>query len=342
MGLGGNRRASILYLTERGTTWTSAGACSSAAGKSGSVPADSSGTAAVRPWPPTWSSNAATAKPRPCWRGAIPSTSTPSAAASGRGAFTARAGLGLAVRRPVIYRGLFATGFFQSLYRAAPAGLALMVRLPGIPCAGQSAPAGIVRPVSLFQAPGGGRSGPFLPGFASRRRRRRGWRATRSAGGPVPWWPSSFSCNPSSAAGRATAAASGSVRPRPVRWKPWNRSPARRATRNSVKHNTGPAPGWTAWSSWPASSPGWKSAAGSSAWTPAGAILTRRSSAAAGPRSNWPPWRSRIPAENRCCAAVCARHGRSPRGWPFLPCWAWSWWSSAVCAARFAGSGYYC
>jgi hypothetical protein len=32
------------------------------------------------------------------------------------------AGLGVALRRPVIYRGLFATGFFQSLYRAAPAG----------------------------------------------------------------------------------------------------------------------------------------------------------------------------------------------------------------------------
>ena len=32
------------------------------------------------------------------------------------------AGLGLAARRPVIYRGLFATGFFQSLCRAAPAG----------------------------------------------------------------------------------------------------------------------------------------------------------------------------------------------------------------------------
>jgi glycosyltransferase involved in cell wall biosynthesis len=31
------------------------------------------------------------------------------------------AGLGLALSRPVIYRGLFATGFFQSLYRAAPA-----------------------------------------------------------------------------------------------------------------------------------------------------------------------------------------------------------------------------
>ena len=36
------------------------------------------------------------------------------------------AGRGLAVRRPIIYRGLFATGFFQSLYRAAPAGLPML------------------------------------------------------------------------------------------------------------------------------------------------------------------------------------------------------------------------
>jgi cellulose synthase/poly-beta-1,6-N-acetylglucosamine synthase-like glycosyltransferase len=37
-----------------------------------------------------------------------------------RGRIYGPAGLGLTLRRPVIYRGLFATGFFQSLYQAAP------------------------------------------------------------------------------------------------------------------------------------------------------------------------------------------------------------------------------
>ena len=43
-----------------------------------------------------------------------------------RGRIYGAAGPGLAVRRPIIYRGLFATGFFQSLYRAAPAVLPML------------------------------------------------------------------------------------------------------------------------------------------------------------------------------------------------------------------------
>ncbi|MGD0410801.1 MAG: glycosyltransferase [Verrucomicrobiota bacterium] len=43
-----------------------------------------------------------------------------------RGRIYGAAAPGLTVRRPVIYRGLFATGFFQSLYRAAPAGLPML------------------------------------------------------------------------------------------------------------------------------------------------------------------------------------------------------------------------
>ena len=133
-----------------------------------------------------------------------------------RGRIYGAAGLGLALRRPVIYRGLFATGLFQSLYRAAPAGWPLVMAsleyhaLVNLPLLVLSVPFHWFRPLAAASL------GRFLRRFAWPRRRRRGCRATKSAGGPARWSPSSFSSSPSSAAGRATAAASGSVRLAPL------------------------------------------------------------------------------------------------------------------------------
>ena len=70
---------------------------------------------------PTCGSSAATARPRRCWCASTRNISTPSAAASGAGASTPPRRFGDLLRPPVIYRGLFGSAGFQSLYAAEPA-----------------------------------------------------------------------------------------------------------------------------------------------------------------------------------------------------------------------------